>query len=206
MNGDLPLEKKLTSDWYPVTFNLVHELPSFVAYFQQQQQRLKQPDSVQTLSPCTSPSCCRRQTVANDGDSTEKAYNIHHDEFVGLFNEQYPNTSWSEIQASIFSTLADLFTAASTYPEPRGIVPCLHSRAMYAVDLMLEWRPQSTLSPNDSPHRSGRCHRMCPVVFEVNYSPDCDRACRYHPDFFNHVFGCLFLDDSADRCNVTRLV
>ncbi|KAF6773118.1 hypothetical protein AHF37_07490 [Paragonimus kellicotti] len=76
VDGDLPLEKKLTCDWYPVTFNLVHELPSFVAYFQRQQQRLKQPDSVQTLTACTSPSCCRRQTVANGGDATEKAYNV----------------------------------------------------------------------------------------------------------------------------------
>ncbi|CAI2738601.1 unnamed protein product [Dicrocoelium dendriticum] len=31
------VDRKLTCHWYPVTFNLVYELPAFVAYFQKKQ-------------------------------------------------------------------------------------------------------------------------------------------------------------------------
>ena len=37
---------------------------------------------------------------------------------------------------------------------------------------------------------------MIPQVLEFNYGPDCERACRYHPTFFNYIFSLLFLGDS----------
>lgn len=46
---------------------------------------------------------------------------------------------------------------------------------------------------------------MQPQILEVNFNPDCDRACKYHPTFFNDVFSTLFLDE-ADNCHVTCIV
>lgn len=38
--------------------------------------------------------------------------------------------------------------------------------------------------------------QMIPQVLEVNFCADCERACRYHPEFFNYIFSLLFLGDS----------
>jgi tubulin--tyrosine ligase-like protein 12 len=39
---------------------------------------------------------------------------------------------------------------------------------------------------------------MQPKLLEVNWSPDCQRACQYYPDFYDDVFGLLFLDEEKD--------
>ena len=51
------------------------------------------------------------------------------------------------------------------------------------------------------------CQYIQPKLLEVNFSPDCVRACRYH-DFYNHMFECLFLPEShhTDDLPVTRLL
>ena len=41
-----------------------------------------------------------------------------------------------------------------------------------------------------------------PKILEVTFSPDCKRACRFNPEFFNDVFDCLFLDGKK---NVQKL-
>jgi tubulin--tyrosine ligase-like protein 12 len=49
---------------------------------------------------------------------------------------------------------------------------------------------------------------MEPQLLEVNFCPDCVRACRYHPEFFNDVFQALFLEPSQWTPNmpITRLL
>jgi tubulin--tyrosine ligase-like protein 12 len=74
------------------------------------------------------------------------------------------------------------------YPEcDISFFTFLQSRALYAADLMLEWVNRE----------SGNGKVMEPRLLEVNFIPDCVRACKYHPDFFNHVFEVLFFDQNS---------
>lgn len=43
-----------------------------------------------------------------------------------------------------------------------------------------------------------------PKLLEMTFSPDCHRACKYHPSFYDDVFECLYLH--KDDCNVERVV
>ncbi|KAL5475545.1 hypothetical protein EMCRGX_G025374 [Ephydatia muelleri] len=118
---------------------------------------------------------------------------IHFNEFIPEFERQYPDHSWKSIENKIHQMLRELFQSACSLPPPAGIAPSPQSRAIYAADIMLEWTPQGDIQP---------------VVLEMNYSPDCVRACKYHPDFFNHIFELFFLDPTRQRGDlpVTRLL
>ena len=65
---------------------------------------------------------------------------------------------------------------------PKGFCDNYQSRAMYAIDLMLDWREENNVKSIE------------PMICEINFMPDCTRACRYHPTFFNDIFNALFLD------------
>ncbi|NXV91902.1 tubulin--tyrosine ligase-like protein 12 isoform X2 [Calonectris borealis] len=119
---------------------------------------------------------------------------VHCEEFIPLFEKQYPEYPWTTVQANIFKAFAELFQVASAKPAPLGICDYPSSRAIYAVDLMLKWDTS----------RDGK-KMMQPQILEVNFNPDCDRACKYHPTFFNDVFSTLFLDET-DSCHVTCIV
>ncbi len=84
--------------------------------------------------------------------------------------------------------IKQVFEAATMVKPPKGLFNNPQSRAMYAIDLMLDWR-------NDD---------MEPMICEINYLPDCARACRYHPSFFNDIFNTLFLNKPENR-PVTRI-
>ena len=75
-------------------------------------------------------------------------------------------------------------------------VTCLQSRAIYGLDFMLEWNETTPT-----------VRTMEPRLLEVNYCPDCVRACKYHPQFFNHMFQTLFdLEGAPTSPPVTRLL
>ncbi|XP_020582182.1 tubulin--tyrosine ligase-like protein 12 isoform X2 [Phalaenopsis equestris] len=106
-------------------------------------------------------------------------------EFVQEFEEEH-QVKWLDIHESIRNMIRSVFDSAATvHPEMHSSF----SRAMYGVDVMLD------------------CGFM-PKILEVTYCPDCSRACKYDTeaivgqqrvmkgnDFFNIVFGCLFLDE-----------
>ena len=33
-----------------------------------------------------------------------------------------------------------------------------------------------------------------PKIIEINFQPDCTRACKFVPEFYNDLFSTLFLD------------
>jgi tubulin--tyrosine ligase-like protein 12 len=57
------------------------------------------------------------------------------------------------------------------------------SRAMYGVDVMITDDFQ-------------------PKILEVTFSPDSGRACKFNPNFFNEVFGCLFMNDVKNMIRI----
>jgi tubulin--tyrosine ligase-like protein 12 len=109
-------------------------------------------------------------------------------EFVKEFEKEH-RVKWLEIHESIRSMIRCVFeSAAAVHPEMQNPF----SRAIYGVDVMLD-------------------NRFKPKILEVTYCPDCGRACKYDTqalvgsqntirgtDFFNTVFGCLFLDEQTN--------
>ncbi|XVE53987.1 hypothetical protein DITRI_Ditri03aG0046700 [Diplodiscus trichospermus] len=122
-------------------------------------------------------------TVMNYG---RRLNHMNTPEFVREFEEEH-QVKWLDIHQRVKSMIRSVFeSAAAVHPEMHD----LKSRAMYGVDVMLDGSFQ-------------------PKLLEVTYCPDCMRACKYDTkaifgggevvrgrDFFNFVFGCLFLNEN----------
>ncbi|KAL6432544.1 hypothetical protein ACFW04_006841 [Cataglyphis niger] len=109
----------------------------------------------------------------------EALFHLKCADFIVEWENQYPDYPWKTyVEPKILFVLRQVFEAAITQPPPKGIAESPQSRAMYAADLMLEWRDSE----------------MQPKLLEINFTPDCQRACEYYPDFYNDIFKCLFLD------------
>lgn len=117
-------------------------------------------------------------TVMNYEDSS-RLYHVKCADFIVEWNNMYKDCDWkSKVEPRIFEMLKEVLEAAASEKPPRGIAKSPQSRAVYAVDLMLQWKD----------------NEMQPVVLEVNFCPDNKRACEYYPEFYNDIFRCLFLD------------
>jgi tubulin--tyrosine ligase-like protein 12 len=103
--------------------------------------------------------------------------------FINMYNEQY-SEPWSSIEQRIFQMFRELFHCATIEEPPFGIGSCLSSRALYAADLMLEMTSNNKIQPK---------------LLEINYAPDCHRACTYYPNFYNQIFNVLFRDLTNDQ-------
>ena len=114
------------------------------------------------------------------------------DDFIKQFEGQYPDMNWEDVQNAIFKMFKEMFEGATSLKPPCGIAHSPQSRAMYAADLMLSWT------------KDGNERKIVPKLLEVNWGPDCKRACDYYPEFFDNVFSTLFLDSSEGQ-NVTLL-
>ncbi|OWR43987.1 tubulin-tyrosine ligase protein 12 [Danaus plexippus plexippus] len=108
------------------------------------------------------------------------------EDFKNAWSNQYPDYEWDEVERSIFNMLSELFTCATAKEPPLGIARSPQSRALYAVDVMLSWDKNGTV--------------IHPKLLELNWMPDCRRACEYYPDFYNDIFSVLFLDKTVGSC------
>lgn len=101
------------------------------------------------------------------------------DEFMSKWQEQYASHEWGEIETKIYRMIREIMECATAVSPPCGIAPSPQSRALYAVDLMLDWQDGE----------------IQPKLLEINFMPDCERACQYYGNFYNDIFKLLFLDE-----------
>ena len=129
-------------------------------------------------------------TPDNQNDTQFKQMFCH--EFIEAFDKQNkPDYCWAEVESNIYKTLKNAFECAVSKPPPLGIGHNLQSRALYGVDIMLKWRTNQQTGVKV----------IQPVLLEMNWAPDCERACLYYKHFFNDIFSTLFLDDFDEKDN-----
>lgn len=116
-------------------------------------------------------------TVMNYGENLQLLHSPCA-EFLKLWDQQYPKHNWTKIENDIRQMLHEVLLGATQIESPCGIGKSPQSRALYAADIMLEWY-------NDD---------MQPKLLEINFLPDCKRACEYYPEFFNDIFKLLFFE------------
>jgi tubulin--tyrosine ligase-like protein 12 len=85
--------------------------------------------------------------------------------------KQYIN--WNNIYEKIKINVKNLFLMAGKNC-PQMSDP--YSRSIYGIDIMID-------------------EDLNPRILEVNFSPDCTRACKFVPEFFDQIFSTLFLED-----------
>lgn len=111
--------------------------------------------------------------------------------FTTMYNEQHGQNGqpWSVVEQRIFQMFREAFHCATIEEPPLGIASCVSSRALYAADLMLE--------------KVG--DEVQPKLLEINFTPDCHRACTFYPNFYNQVFNVLFRDvtDGQDVVDIS---
>lgn len=97
--------------------------------------------------------------------------------------KQYPEYDYVNVEANIKEMLKEVFECATIKEPPMGIKANTQSRALYAIDLMLNWEDK----------------QIKPKLLEINWMPDCKRACEYYSDFYNDIFEVLFLEKSDNN-------
>ena len=112
-------------------------------------------------------------------------------EFMEMFEQQYPDHPWEGIDRRICEMIKKCFMSTSCLSSPRGMAHSSQSRAIYALDMMLKWNEDKT--------------EMVPHLLECNFNPDNQRACKYHPNFYNHCLKALLSDVDISEIPVTEI-
>ncbi len=60
-------------------------------------------------------------------------------DFIVEFCRQYPEIKWSTVESAIYSAIKEAFVVATANSPPKGLAHFPLSRAMYGVDVMLQW-------------------------------------------------------------------
>lgn len=107
-------------------------------------------------------------------------------QFLENWKEQYGDNSWNEVEDKICEMLKTILKNALRNGPPAGIGKNPQSRALYAADIMLSWEIDAAKGSKI----------MQPKILEINWMPDCARACKYYPEFYNDIFKLLFLNQN----------
>lgn len=127
-------------------------------------------------------------TVMNYGEKLTLKH-LKCEEFLTQWREQYENFPWSSVEDQICEMLKEVFTGATKAKPPCGIGSNPQSRGLYAADVILSWEDDGKIQPK---------------LLEINFVPDCKRACEYYSEFYNDIFKLLFL--GQDNPDVFRRV
>lgn len=100
-------------------------------------------------------------------------------DFLEEWPKQFGEHPWDGVEQKICEMLKEILENAVKKGPPKGLAPNLQSRALYAADIILEWT-------------KGK-EEVQPKILEINWMPDCARACNYYPEFYNDIFKLLFL-------------
>ena len=107
-------------------------------------------------------------TVMNYSNFNMKT--VYDKDFINYLKEN--NIEWEPIYKKLKEKVKKIFVLASK-DCPQMINYC--SRAIYGLDAMID----------------EKCE---PYVIEINFQPDCTRACNFIPEFYNDIFNLLFFD------------
>ena len=126
-------------------------------------------------------------TVMNYSEGV-KLTNIRYFDFEKEFNQENEGKiTFAEVRQRIHQAIKTIFVAFQVkHGKDLEALPneaYRRSRAMYGVDVMITDDFQ-------------------PKILEVTFSPDCGRACKFNPNFFNEVFGCLFMNDVKNMIRI----
>jgi len=126
-----------------------------------------------TMDPATFSNYETHFTVMNY-DSNVKMQTIYDHQFLEYLKTN--NIPWDPIYNKLKEAVKSIFLAAGK-DCPQMVDP--YARAVYGLDAMI-------------------MEDGVPQVLEINFSPDCERACKFWPDFFNDIFSTLYLDKAVN--------
>ena len=98
---------------------------------------------------------------------------IYNTDFLEYLKEN--KIEWSSIYQKIKLAIKKSFLMASfTCPQMTDY----YGRAIYGLDIMIDDKNE-------------------PYILECNFSPDCTRACKFTPQFYDDIFSTLFLNHDS---------
>ena len=103
---------------------------------------------------------------------------IYDKDFIKYLKER--NIEWEPIYNKLKNKVKNvMLLACKDCPQMINY----NSRAIYGLDVMLD-------------------EELEPYIIEINYQPDCTRACKFIPEFYNDIFSTLFFEKESGMSKV----
>ena len=103
---------------------------------------------------------------------------IYDKDFIKYLKER--NIEWDPIYQKLRTKVKNvMLMACKDCPQMINF----NSRAIYGLDAMLD-------------------EQLEPHIIEINYQPDCTRACKFVPEFYNDIFSTLFFEKDSGMTKV----